>query len=156
MYNFQSEFRPNHSTNLCLADLTGNILKKVDEGFLNGMILIDLQKAFDIINHKFCCKNWKETIWIWKDFFFFLFDLCQGHASSSKIKLALVCWWFMSMYQHKDIVKIEKIFNEDFQNTCDWFIDNKLNIYFRDDKTKSVLFASKRRAKNIRKLNIRI
>ena len=60
------------------------------------------------------------------------------------------------MYQHKDTVKIEKIFNEDFQNICDWFIDNKLNIYFRDDKTKSVLFASKRRAKNIRKLNIRI
>ena len=38
---------------------------------------------------------------------------------------------------------------------CDWFADNKLSIYFGDDKTKSILFASKRGTKNIRELNIR-
>ena len=59
------------------------------------------------------------------------------------------------MYQHKDIANFEKVFNEDFENICDWFVDNKLSIYFRDDKTKSILSASKRRAKNIRKLIIR-
>ena len=51
--------------------------------------------------------------------------------------------------------KIEKIPNEDFENICDWFVDNKLSIHFGDNKTKSILLASKRRAKNIRKLNIR-
>ena len=51
-YNFQSGFRPNHSTNLCLAHLTDKILKGFDEGLLTGMIHIDLQKAFDIINHE--------------------------------------------------------------------------------------------------------
>ena len=40
------------------------------------------------------------------------------------------------MYQHKDTAKIEKILNEDFENICDWFVDNKLSIYFRDEKTK--------------------
>ena len=30
-----------------------------------------------------------------------------------------------------------------FENICDWFVDNKLNIYFGDDKVKSILFASK-------------
>ena len=59
------------------------------------------------------------------------------------------------MYQHKDIAIIEKILNEDFEDSCDWFIDYKLSVHFRDDKTKSILFASKRRAKNMRKLNIR-
>ena len=59
------------------------------------------------------------------------------------------------MYQHKDIAKIEKILNEDFENICDWFVDEKLSIHFRDDKTKSILFISKQRAKNIRKLNTR-
>ena len=54
-----------------------------------------------------------------------------------------------------DIAEIEKILNEDFENTCYWFVDTKLSIHFGDDKTKSILFASKRRAKNIRKLNIR-
>ena len=38
---------------------------------------------------------------------------------------------------------------------CGWFVDNKLSIRFGDNKTRSILFASKRRAKNIGKLNIR-
>ena len=45
--------------------------------------------------------------------------------------------------------------NEDFENVCDWFVNNKLSVHFGDDKTKSILFASKGRAKNIPKLNIR-
>ena len=40
------------------------------------------------------------------------------------------------MYQHKDIAIIEKILNEDFEDSCDWFIDYKLSVHFRDDKTK--------------------
>ena len=47
MYNFQFGFRPNHSTNLCLAHLADKILKGFDEGLPTGMMLIDLQKAFD-------------------------------------------------------------------------------------------------------------
>ena len=33
------------------------------------------------------------------------------------------------MYQHKDIAIIEKIVNEDFENICGWFVDNKLRIH---------------------------
>ena len=51
--------------------------------------------------------------------------------------------------QHKDINKIENQLNEDFSNICDWFVDNKLNIHFGEDKTKSILFASKFKRKNI-------
>ena len=53
------------------------------------------------------------------------------------------------LYQHKNVVQIEKGLNEDFENLCNWFVDNKLSIHFGEDKTKSVLFASKWRAKNI-------
>ena len=38
--------------NMCLAHLTDKILKGFDESLLTGMILIDLQKAFDTINHE--------------------------------------------------------------------------------------------------------
>ena len=32
---------------------------------------------------------------------------------------------------------------------CDWFVNNKLSIHFGEDKTKSILFASKfKRKKN--------
>ena len=58
------------------------------------------------------------------------------------------------LYQRKDIVQIEKQLNEDFENLCDWFVDNKLSIHFGEDKTKSILFARKRSAKNICQLNI--
>ena len=59
LYNYQSGFRTNHSTNLCLSFLTHKILKGFDEGLLNGMILIDLQKAFDTINHEILFKKLK-------------------------------------------------------------------------------------------------
>ena len=52
-------------------------------------------------------------------------------------------------------MQIEKRLNEDFENLCDWFVDNKLSIHFGEDKTKSILFTSKRRAKKIRQLNIK-
>ena len=51
-YNYKSGFRGNHSTNLCLSFLTDKVLKGFDEGLSTGMILIDLQKAFDTIDHK--------------------------------------------------------------------------------------------------------
>ena len=52
-------------------------------------------------------------------------------------------------------MQIEKGLNEDFENLCDWFIDNKLSVHFGEDKTKSILFASKQREKNIHQLNIK-
>ena len=51
--------------------------------------------------------------------------------------------------QLKDINEIENQLNEDFCNICDWFVDNKLSIYSGEDKTKSLLFASKFKRKNI-------
>ena len=57
LYNCQSGFRNNHSTNLCLSFLTDKVLKGFDEGLLNGMMLIDLQKAFDTLNHEILLKN---------------------------------------------------------------------------------------------------
>ena len=51
IFKFQSGFRSNHSTSSCLSYLNDKILKGFDSGLLTGMILIDLQKAFDTIDH---------------------------------------------------------------------------------------------------------
>ena len=59
------------------------------------------------------------------------------------------------LFVNKDINKIENQLNEDFCNICDWFVDNKLSIHFGEDKTKSILFASKFKRKNIKKLHIK-
>ena len=57
LYNYQSGFRKNHSTDYCLSFLNDKILKGFDQGLMTGMILIDLQKAFDSIDHDIYCKN---------------------------------------------------------------------------------------------------
>ena len=57
--------------------------------------------------------------------------------------------------QHKDINEIEKQLNKDFENICDWFVDNKLSIHFGNDITKSILFVTKFKIKKVRKLNIK-
>ena len=51
LYEFQSWFRESHTTDSCLLYLTVFIRGKIDVGKLCGMILIDLQKAFDTVDH---------------------------------------------------------------------------------------------------------
>ena len=51
-YKYQSDFKNNHSTDLFLSFLSDKILIGFDIGFYTGITLIDLQKAFDTINHK--------------------------------------------------------------------------------------------------------
>ena len=84
-------------------------------------------------------------------FFIYVNDMSQAVTSTLLLYADDSC----IPYQHKDVVQIEKRLKEDFENLCDWFVDNKLSIHFGEDKTKSILFASKRRAKNIRQLNIK-
>ena len=45
--------------------------------------------------------------------------------------------------------------HKNFENICDWLVDNKLSTHFGKNKTKSILFAGKQRSKNFRQLNIR-
>ena len=52
LYNYRSEFRTNNSTILYLSFLTDKTLKRFDKGVITGVILIDLQKAFDTITHE--------------------------------------------------------------------------------------------------------
>ena len=57
LYRYQSGFCKNQSTDTSLANLTDKILTGFDSGLLTGMILIDLQKAFDTINHDILLKK---------------------------------------------------------------------------------------------------
>ena len=59
LYNYQSSFRENHSANLCLSSLTDIVLKGFVKGLLTGMILIDLQKAFDTIDREILLQKMK-------------------------------------------------------------------------------------------------
>ena len=51
MYDLQSGFRQKFSTDSCLIHLSDYILINQDKDEYAGMVVIDLQKAFDTVNH---------------------------------------------------------------------------------------------------------
>ena len=51
LYSYQLGFRKHYSTDTCLSYLTNKVQTGFEEGLLTGMVLIDLQKAFDTIDH---------------------------------------------------------------------------------------------------------
>ena len=67
LYKYQSGFCAIFSTDSCLVQLTNFILRGMDKGFHTGMILVDLQKAFDTLDHtillqKMDCIGFKESV----------------------------------------------------------------------------------------------
>ena len=56
LYIYQLGFRANHSTHKCLSRLTNMILKSAENRKHTGMLLNDLQRAFDTLDHKILFK----------------------------------------------------------------------------------------------------
>ena len=50
LYEFQSGFRSNYSSDTCLIHLCDFIRQECDQGKYTGMVTLDLQKAFDTVN----------------------------------------------------------------------------------------------------------
>ena len=57
LYKYQSGFRKSFSTNSCLTLSTDKINKGFQSRKYTGLILIDLQKAFDTIDHEILLKK---------------------------------------------------------------------------------------------------
>ena len=140
LYDYQSGFRKNHSTDTCLSFLNDKILKGFDDGLVTGMILIDLQKAFDTINHDILLKK-----------------LSIIGFSDHTVK------WFQSyLSNRKFMVNLENSFSEVSSISCGVpqgsilgpLLFLILSIHFGEDKTKSNLFASKRKIKKLQKLEL--
>ncbi len=57
IYGLQSGFRGSYSTDTCLTYLTDHIRSQVAGGNYTGMVLLDLQKAFDTVDHEILCNK---------------------------------------------------------------------------------------------------
>ena len=192
MYKYQSGFRKYYSTDTCLSYFNNKVQDGFEKGLLTGMILIDLQKAFNTIDHdillkKMTCPKFSDSNILWfrsyltNSYFsvsvgkelstpgklncdvpqgsmlgpllFFLFVNDMPMAVNFELLLYVdgTCLLFMG----KDTKEIEDKLNRDFSSLCEWFVDNKLTIHFREGKTKSILFGNKRHLKRSNNLHIR-
>ncbi len=61
---FQSGFRPKHSTVTALIQMCDEWLENMDNGKLNGVVFIDIKKAFDSINHRILLNKMNEQFGI--------------------------------------------------------------------------------------------
>ena len=52
IYNLQFGFRQQYSTSHALVNITENIRKALDDGNVGCGVVVDLQKAFDTVDHK--------------------------------------------------------------------------------------------------------
>ena len=87
---YQSGFRTNHSTDLCLSQLIDVVATGMNKQMHTGMILVDLQKAFDTLDHGVLLEN--------MEYFGF---------GASVIK------WFESyLSNRKFLVRIDNVFSE--------------------------------------------
>ena len=59
IFDYQSGFRTKHFVNTCLAHLSNQILKGFEARKSTGMILIDLQKVLDTLDHQILLKKLK-------------------------------------------------------------------------------------------------
>ena len=57
LFDCQSGFRSRYSTDTCSAYLTDYIKTQTSEGLNTGMVMLDLQKAFDAVDHYILCKK---------------------------------------------------------------------------------------------------
>ena len=60
IYAFQSVFRSAHSTDTALTFLADILRANMDEGLYTGIVLIDLQKAFDTVDYTILTKKTKR------------------------------------------------------------------------------------------------
>ena len=70
LHKYQSGFCTNFSMDFCLVQLTGFILRRMDKGFHTKMIIVDLQKAFGMLDHtvllqKVECIGFKALVIKW-------------------------------------------------------------------------------------------
>ena len=60
LYDYQSGFRNSYSTDSCLTQVTDQIRFDMDKGNYTGMVMIDLQKAFDTFDPDILLNKLKE------------------------------------------------------------------------------------------------
>ena len=94
LYQFQSGFRGSYSTDTCLIHLQDHVRKQTASGNYTGMILLDIQKAFDSVDHQILCNK------------------------LSAMGIQSTAWFHSYLSDRKQIVHINGVESDPLANTC--------------------------------------
>ena len=94
LYQFQSGFRSKFSTDTCLIHLLDFIKQNNAKGFYTGMVLLDLQKAFDTVDHVILCNKLSE------------------------MGVECIDWFKSYLTDRSQLVKINKVSSKSTKVTC--------------------------------------
>ena len=116
IFPYQSGFRTGYCTDTALIYLGDKIRCNMGSGLYTGMVLIDLQKAFDTVNHNILCKK--------------LNALGMGiYADDAAFVIS-----------GKNVSNIELSLSKNLESLSKWLEENKLSLHL--GKTESILFGT--------------
>ena len=179
IYERQFGFRARHSTNHALISTTESIKSQIDQGNYMGGVFIDLQKAFDTVNHDIQCEklayygfrgncqllirsflsnrqqfvsiNGFDSSKMWSSTGFYLRALQFARKDSIASHFADdTC----SLYASNKLKSIETVLNCDLKLASDWLNANRLSLNV--DKSKLLIFKWKQRKFNKDSISIKL
>lgn len=96
VYKFQSGFRSSFSTDSALTYMCDRIRYNMDDGFYTGLVLLDLQKAFDTVNH----------------------DILLKKLSAIGADVSVVNWFSSYISDRQQIVQINNVMSSPMSTSC--------------------------------------
>ena len=99
LYRYQSGFRKHYSTDTCLSYLTDKVSTGFEKGLLTVMVLINLQKVFDTIDHgipldKVNCLGFSNSTVAWFNSYLihrsFIVNVGKEYSSPGKLSCGIL------------------------------------------------------------------
>ena len=152
IYDLQFGFRQQHSTSHALINITENIRKALDDGNIGCGVFVDVQKAFDIVDHQILLaklnhygirgvsNDWFKSYLSNHNQYVSINDLnqaikfCKVHHFAGDTNLLCLS---------NSIKKLSRLVNADLKHLLNWLSANKISLNVK--KTEMIIFKSKRK-----------